>query len=108
MNTATGLFTVRWLVPLLVLTGFSTGTTAQTAPAAAQAPIVSSDSGATPPAVVAPGPARKAPAKDATGASPPAVAGRWVNRIDMKTCPRGSTVYIDERDGGVKCWVDDK
>ena len=31
--------------------------------------------------------------------------GRWVPRIDKKTCPKGSETYIDEKDGGVKCWV---
>lgn len=31
--------------------------------------------------------------------------GRWVPRVDKQTCPKGSETYIDEKDGGVKCWV---
>jgi hypothetical protein len=57
---------------------------------------------------MAPGPATKAPAQNDTGAGAPVGNGRWVNRIDKKTCPNGSTAYVDERDGGVKCWVNDK
>jgi hypothetical protein len=32
--------------------------------------------------------------------------GKWVPRVDSKTCPRGSVAYVDEMNGGVKCWVD--
>jgi hypothetical protein len=108
MNTSTKLSLVSWILPLLILTSYSSGTSAQTAPPAARAPIVASDSGATPPAVAAPGPATKAPGKSDTGAGGPTGNGRWVSRIDKKTCPAGSTAYVDERDGGVKCWVNDK
>jgi hypothetical protein len=108
MNTPKKLSFVSSILPLLILAGYASGTTAQTATPAARAPVVSSESGATPPAVVAPGPATKAPAKNDTGAGAPVGNGRWVNRIDRKTCPNGSTAYIDERDGGVKCWVNDK
>lgn len=31
--------------------------------------------------------------------------GKWVRRIDKKTCPNGSEAYVDEVNGGVKCWV---
>ena len=105
MNTSMKLSFVSSIVPLLILAGYSAGTTAQTA---TPAPIVASDAGTTTPAVVAPGPAAKAPAKNGTGIGAPVGNGRWVNRIDKKTCPNGSTAYVDERDGGVKCWVDDK
>ena len=105
MNTSMKLSFVSSILPLLILTSYSPVTTAQTA---TPAPIVASDSGATTPAVVAPGPATKAPAKNGTGASAPVGKGRWVNRIDKKTCPNGSTAYVDERDGGVKCWVNEK
>jgi len=108
VNTSMKLSLVSSILPLLILTSYSSGTTAQTGTPAARAPIVSSDSGATPPPVVAPGPAAKAPAKNGTGAGAPVGNGRWVNRIDKKTCPNGSTAYVDERDGGVKCWVEDR
>ena len=104
MNTSMKSFFVSSIVPLLILASYSAGTTAQTA---TPAPIVASDSGATTPAVVAPRPAAKAPAKNGIGVSAPVGNGRWVNRIDKKTCPKGSTAYVDERDGGVKCWVND-
>lgn len=96
------------ILPLLVLTSYPPGAIAQTATPPTRAPTVSSDSGAIPPAVAAPGPATKAPAKNGTGVGAPVGNGRWVNRIDKTTCPKGSTAYIDERDGGVKCWVNDK
>jgi hypothetical protein len=105
MNPSMKLSLVASILPLLILTSYSSGTSAQTA---TPAPIVASDSGATTPAVVAPGPAAKAPARNGTGVSAPVGNGRWVNRIDKKTCPNGSTAYVDERDGGVKCWVNDK
>jgi hypothetical protein len=108
MRTSTKFSFVSWTFPLLMLASYSSGTTAQTAPPTARAPMVSSDSGATPPTAAAPGPATKAPAKNDTGAGAPTGNGRWVNRIDRKTCPAGSTAYLDERDGGVKCWVNDK
>jgi hypothetical protein len=108
MNTSTKLSLVSSILPLLILTGYSSGTIAQTASPATRAPTASSDAGVTPPAVVAPGPVAKAPAKNGTGVSAPVGNGRWVNRIDKKTCPNGSTAYVDERDGGVKCWVNDK
>jgi len=108
MNTSTKLSLVSSILPLLILAIYSSGASAQSAIPATRAPSASSDSGATPPAVAAPGPAAKAPAKNGTGVSAPVGNGRWVNRIDRKTCPNGSTVYIDERDGGVKCWVNDK
>jgi len=108
MNTSIKLSLVSSIVPLLILASYSSGTSAQTATPATRTPIVASDSGATTPAVVAPGPAAKAPAKNGTGVSAPVGNGRWVNRIDKKTCPNGSTAYVDERDGGVKCWVNDK
>lgn len=38
--------------------------------------------------------------------TPPTTAGKWVPRIDKKTCPKGSTAYLAD-DGGVKCWVND-
>jgi len=105
MNTSMKLSFVSSILPLLILTSYSPVTTAQTA---TPAPIVASDSGATTPALGTPGPATKAPAKNGTGASAPVGKGRWVNRIDKKTCPNGSTAYVDERDGGVKCWVNEK
>jgi len=108
MNTSAKLSFVSSILLLLILTGYSSGTSAQTATPATSAPIVASDAGATSPAVAAPGPATKAPAKNGTGVSAPVGNGRWVNRIDKKTCPNGSTAYVDERDGGVKCWVNDK
>jgi hypothetical protein len=108
MNTSIKLSLVSSIVPLLILASYSSGTSAQTATPATRTPIVASDSGATTPAVVAPGPAAKAPAKNGTVVSAPVGNGRWVNRIDKKTCPNGSTAYVDERDGGVKCWVNDK
>jgi hypothetical protein len=37
--------------------------------------------------------------------SEPQGGGRWVPRVDKSTCPKGSETYIDEKDGGVKCWV---
>jgi len=108
MNTSAKLSCVSSILPLLILTGYSSGTIAQTATPATPAPVVASDSGVTSPAVAAPGPATKAPAKNGTGVSAPVGNGRWVTRIDKKTCPNGSTAYVDERDGGVKCWVNDK
>jgi hypothetical protein len=105
MNTSAKLSFVSSILPLLILTSYSSGTTAQTA---TPAPVVASDSGVISPAAAAPGPAAKAPAKNGTGVSAPVGNGRWVNRIDKKTCPNGSTAYLDERDGGVKCWVNDK
>ena len=50
----------------------------------------------------------KAPTSKALNTKPPTSNGRWVPRTDSKTCPNGSTVYIDEKNGGVKCWVNDK
>jgi hypothetical protein len=108
MNTSRKLSFVSSILPLLILTSYSSGTTAQTATPAAPAPIVASDSGATPPAVVAPGPAAKAPVKNRAEAGAPVGNGRWVNRIDAKTCPKGSTAYLDDLNGGVKCWVEDR
>ncbi len=35
-------------------------------------------------------------------------SGRWVPRVNAKTCPKGSTAYVDEKNGGLKCWVDDR
>jgi len=37
--------------------------------------------------------------------SEPQGNGRWVPSVDKKTCPKGSETYIDEKTGGVKCWV---
>jgi hypothetical protein len=111
MNTSMKFSFVSSILPLLILASYSSGTTAQTAtPAtpATRAPAVASDPGASPPAVVTPGPAAKVPAKNGTATGTPVGNGRWVNRIDKKTCPNGSTAYVDERDGGVKCWVNDK
>jgi hypothetical protein len=108
MNVSTKLFLVSSILPLLVLTSYSSGTSAQTATTAPRAPIVSSNSGVTSPAVLDTEPATTAPPNKGAGVSTPAGKGRWVKRIDKKTCPNGSTAYIDERDGGVKCWVNDK
>jgi hypothetical protein len=108
MNTSMKLSFISSILPLLILTSYSSGTVAQTATPASRAPTVASDRAATPPTVAAPGPATKAPAKNGTGVGAPVGNGRWVNRVDKTTCPKGSTAYIDERDGGVKCWVNDK
>jgi hypothetical protein len=54
--------------------------------------------------------AAAAEAADAAATTPvksgePEGNGRWVPRVDKKTCPNGSEPYLDEKDGGVKCWV---
>jgi hypothetical protein len=36
----------------------------------------------------------------------PTPSGKWVVRIDKNTCPSGSIEYVDDVNGGVKCWVD--
>jgi hypothetical protein len=51
--------------------------------------------------------AQPAPAR-AVKTKMPTTAGRWVPRVDAKTCPKGSTAYVDDKNGGVKCWVNDK
>lgn len=104
MNASSKLSFAFSILPLLFLASYPSGTSAQTTTPATSTPI----SGAASPTAAAPGPAKKAPTKDGTAVGAPAGNGRWVNRIDKKTCPNGSTAYIDERDGGVKCWVNDK
>lgn len=37
--------------------------------------------------------------------SEPQSSGKWVPRVDKQTCPKGSETYIDEKNGGVRCWV---
>ena len=49
--------------------------------------------------------AEAAPTKVKAKAGVPEGNGRWVPRVNKTTCPRGSETYIDEKDGGVKCWV---
>jgi hypothetical protein len=51
--------------------------------------------------------AQPAPAR-AVKTKMPTTAGRWVPRVDAKTCPKGSTAFVDDKNGGVKCWVNDK
>jgi len=95
MNTSMKWSFVSSILPLLILASYSSDTTAQTETPAA-------------PAVVAPSAPAEAPVKNRTGTGTPVGDGRWVKRIDEKTCPKGSTAYIDELNGGVKCWVDDR
>lgn len=48
---------------------------------------------------------KAAPQKVVVNTGTPAGTGKWVPRIDKKTCPKGSEPYVDEVNGGVKCWV---
>jgi hypothetical protein len=61
MNASTTLFLVSSILPLLILTNYSSGTSAQTATPAPRASIVSSNSGVTSPAVLDTEPATTAP-----------------------------------------------
>jgi hypothetical protein len=71
----------------------STGT-AKVAETAAEAPQASqADS------------ANAAPTKAPANTGDPGGNGKWVPRINKTTCPKGSEEYIDEVNGGVKCWV---
>ena len=45
------------------------------------------------------------PTKEPIKAGAPEGNGKWVPRVDKNTCPNGSEAYIDEANGGVKCWV---
>jgi hypothetical protein len=80
------------LAALFLLAGLAGSATAQTsAKSSTQAPRTGTADAA----------AAAAPVKSGE----PEGYGRWVPRVDKQTCPKGSETYIDEKDGGVKCWV---
>lgn len=67
--------------------------------AVADAPVQASSQAVDSPSV------KPAPKKVVVNTGTPVGTGKWVPRIDKKTCPKGSEPYLDETDGGVKCWV---
>lgn len=93
----------RLLLPLSVLMAFSGALSAQVSPG---------DGDGTPQPAQTDGTILQAPAPPSSSAQKintkaPTTAGRWVPRVDAKTCPKGSTAYLDDKNGGVKCWVND-
>lgn len=94
----------RLLMPLSLMMAFAGSVSAQIAPGDGngkpQPP--QTDGTILQEPAVQPAPARAVKTKM------PTTAGRWVPRVDAKTCPAGSTPYVDDKNGGVKCWVNDK